>query len=170
MARHFPNSRFHAFDISKEAIKTAKDSICPCSKTSYKVDNLTFSVDNACSMPKECSGRFSLVLCWDVIHDIPTAGLALSEIARVLAPRGKVSIIEPCMSTYVGDNIDRPFASFYYGVSLFHCMSVSLHAEGMGLGAGWGRQSAEKMFDDAGMKPIEVRERFEHNHFTLTHR
>ena len=124
-------------------------------------------------MPQEWTARFSLVLCWDVVHDIPRSAVALKEIARILSPQGRVSVVEPSLSSNVRDNIDKPGASFLYGASLFHCMPVSLYYPGgMGLGAAWGRQLAEKMFDDAELKTIDVRviDHRNHNHFTLAHK
>ena len=39
-----------------------------------------------------------------------------------------------------------------------HCMSVSLGADGAGLGTAWGRQAAESMLRDAGFTDIQLAE------------
>lgn len=45
---------------------------------------------------------------------------------------------------------------FFYTISLFHCMTVSLALDGEGLGAMWGEQKALEMLGDAGFTKIDV--------------
>jgi hypothetical protein len=42
-----------------------------------------------------------------------------------------------------------------YATSCLHCMPVSLAAGGAGLGAMWGRQTAERMLRAAGFAQVE---------------
>jgi hypothetical protein len=42
-------------------------------------------------------------------------------------------------------------------VSCMHCMTVSLAAGGMGLGAMWGEQRACQMLADAGFTSVDVK-------------
>ena len=163
IARRFPASRFHGFDTSEIAIDLAKTE-------SQDIANISFSVDDACNMPSEWTGCYSLVLCWDVIHDIPRATDALAEIRRVMADDGLVSIEEPSLSSDIRKNIDNPASCFFYSVSLFHCTPVSLYFPGgMGLGAGWGREFAERLFNEAGLRVVSVKyiKTRDHNNFTL---
>jgi len=51
-----------------------------------------------------------------------------------------------------------PVRPFLYTVSFMHCMSVSLAADGAGLGTMWGRQTAERMLREAGFRCIEIHE------------
>jgi len=44
-----------------------------------------------------------------------------------------------------------------YTVSCMHCMTVSLAAGGMGLGAMWGEQRACQMLIDAGFTSVDVK-------------
>jgi hypothetical protein len=60
------------------------------------------------------------------------------------------------------DNIDRPLGPLTYGISCMHCMTVSLAQGGLGLGAAWGVQLAEKMLREAGFDDIQVH-RFPHD-------
>ena len=54
------------------------------------------------------------------------------------------------------DNLDLPWASFLYAISLTHCMSVSLGQGGDGLGTVWGVQTAERMLREAGFGEVVV--------------
>jgi len=50
-----------------------------------------------------------------------------------------------------------PGAGFLYGISLMHCMTVSLsHEGGTGLGAAWGEQTAVRMLYEAGFAQVQV--------------
>ena len=53
-------------------------------------------------------------------------------------------------------NIGNPFAPLYYGISLMHCMTVSLAYGGAGLGAVWGIEKAKAMLAEAGFGRVEV--------------
>ena len=59
-------------------------------------------------------------------------------------------------SSQVQDNLDLPWGTFLYTVSLMHCMTVSLSQGGVGLGTVWGRQTAERMLDEAGFADVRV--------------
>jgi hypothetical protein len=63
---------------------------------------------------------------------------------------------EPSISSNLKDNIGDPLAAMMYGVSLLHCMTVSLAEGGAGLGTGWGEQVAVALLSDAGFGPVEV--------------
>jgi hypothetical protein len=56
----------------------------------------------------------------------------------------------------VAGNIGNPFAPMYYGISLMHCMTVSLAYGGAGLGAVWGIEKARDMLATAGFSRVEV--------------
>ena len=56
----------------------------------------------------------------------------------------------------VAGNIGNPFAALYYGISLMHCMTVSLAYGGAGLGAVWGIEKAKAMLAEAGFRHVEV--------------
>ena len=161
MAKQFPQSKFHGFDISEEAIATANRVVAASS-----LSNLTFSVDDACAMPPAWRSSYDLVLAWDVIHDVPRADLALAEIARVVATDGVASVMEILMHSDPRLNLANEMATLFYGASLFHCVPVSLNFEGgMGLGVTWGRELACKMFREAGFEDIIVKDYVKERHY-----
>jgi hypothetical protein len=59
-------------------------------------------------------------------------------------------------SSRVEENVTNPFAPMYYGISLMHCMPVSLAVGGQGLGTVWGEQTARRMLTEAGFRNIVV--------------
>jgi len=75
---------------------------------------------------------------------------------QALAQDGTFLMIEFKFSSRVEDNIKNPFAPMYYGISLMHCMPMSLAVGGTGLGTVWGEQIARKLLADAGFKAVTV--------------
>jgi hypothetical protein len=59
-------------------------------------------------------------------------------------------------SSSLEKNIGNPFAPLYYGISLMHCMTVSLAEGGAGLGAVWGIELAQRMLAEAGFSTVDV--------------
>lgn len=55
----------------------------------------TFVKASATELPFD-AGSFDHVIVRDVIHHLPTPEVALREIARVLAPGGRIDVLEPC--------------------------------------------------------------------------
>ncbi len=60
------------------------------------------------------------------------------------------------MSSRLEDNIGNPLAPFVYAVSTLHCLTVSLAANGAGLGTAWGEQVAVEMLRDAGFRQVQI--------------
>jgi hypothetical protein len=73
-----------------------------------------------------------------------------------LVPGGKFLMIEFKFSSRVEENVNNPFAPMYYGISLMHCMPVSLAVGGQGLGTVWGEQTARRMLAEAGFGNVRV--------------
>ncbi len=66
-------------------------------------------------------------------------------------------MVDIAASSNLEDNVDPPWASFLYAISLTHCMSVSLAQGGDGLGTVWGVQTAERMVREAGFASVTRR-------------
>jgi hypothetical protein len=67
-------------------------------------------------------------------------------------------MMEPRASSNLADNVGHPFAPYMYGISVLHCMTVSLAEGGTGLGTAWGEQVARRMLADAGFTGVEALE------------
>ena len=120
------------------------------------LDNARFEVLDAAALSPTPS--YDLITSFDAIHDQRDPAGALAAIARALAPGGVYLMMEPRASSRLQDNIGNPVAPYMYGVSVLHCMTVSLAEGGAGLGTCWGEETARRMLADAGFTSIEVRE------------
>lgn len=60
-----------------------------------RLPNCRFVAASACDLPFE-AGSFDHILVRDVVHHIEEAHKLVDECARVLAPGGRVDVLEPC--------------------------------------------------------------------------
>lgn len=151
LAKYYSKSHFVAIDICNYAIEQAKGYAIDA-----EVENVDFEVMDAHFMPDEWENRFDYVLASDSLHDMAHVGVVLHKIQRVLKPECHVSVLEVNARSDIVDNMNMPFASTFYTNSLFHCMTVSLAAEGgEGLGNMWGREKTTKALNDGGFTVIE---------------
>jgi 2-polyprenyl-3-methyl-5-hydroxy-6-metoxy-1,4-benzoquinol methylase len=149
MAREYPASRFAGHDMSEEAITRAWDEA-----RHLGLVNARFDVADVTTMPPE--PKYDLITSFDSIHDQRDPATTLRRIAAALAPDGVYLMIEPRASSRLEDNIGNPFAPYLYGISVLHCMTVSLAEGGAGLGTAWGEQLARRMLAEAGFGHVEV--------------
>lgn len=56
----------------------------------------------------------------------------------------------------LAERAELPWAPMMYGVSLGHCMTVSLAQDGEGLGTMWGREGVLAALADAGFGPVDT--------------
>ena len=118
--------------------------------------NARFEVLDVTQLPPE--PKFDLITTFDSIHDQRDPATTLRRIAEALAPGGIYFMLEPRAATKVEDNLGNPFAPYLYGISVLHCMTVSLAEGGAGLGTAWGEELARRMLEEAGFGKIEVAE------------
>jgi SAM-dependent methyltransferase len=151
LAKRFPKSQFVGLDLLDYhvAAGTAK-------AEEFGLDNVTFRVMDVAKWNE--ANAYDLVLTFDAIHDQARPDLVLANIRRALKPDGLYLMQDIKASTPVEKNFDNPLAPFIYTISTMHCMSVSLAGNGMGLGAAWGKELAEKMLRDAGFNHVSVNE------------
>jgi 2-polyprenyl-3-methyl-5-hydroxy-6-metoxy-1,4-benzoquinol methylase len=143
LARLFPNSQVKGYDISEQAIATAR-----AEAASQGLTNVQFVVQDAAQI--QDIQEYDLITTFDAVHDQARPDLVLEAIARALRPDGVYLMQDIRASSYVERNLDNPLAPFTYTISCMHCMTVSLAAGGMGLGAAWGEEKALEMLADAG--------------------
>lgn len=151
LASTYPASSFVGYDFSEEAVASAQSTA-----ESRGLTNVSFEVRDVTDMSG--TGPFDLVTAFDAIHDQAHPAAVLAGIAESLAPDGVFLMCDIRASSHPHENIDVPGAGFLYGISLMHCMTVSLAQEGgTGLGAAWGEQTAVRMLHEAGFAQIEVK-------------
>ncbi|MBI1961945.1 MAG: class I SAM-dependent methyltransferase [Candidatus Rokubacteria bacterium] len=149
MAREYPASRFTGYDFGEDPIARAR-----AEAQAMGLANARFEVLDVTRLPAE--PKFDLLTSFDAIHDQRDPAAVLRRAAEALAPGGVYLMIEPKASSNLEDNIGNPFAPYIYGMSVLHCMTVSLAAGGAGLGTAWGQQTARRMLAEAGFASVEV--------------
>lgn len=149
MAREYPQSSFVGYDLGEDAIGRAR-----AEARELGLANARFEVLDVTRLPAE--PKFDLITTFDAVHDQRDPAAALRRIAGALAADGLYLMVEPKASSRLEDNIGNPFAPYLYGMSVLHCMTVSLAEGGAGLGTAWGEQAARRMLGEAGFTSVEV--------------
>jgi SAM-dependent methyltransferase len=151
LASAYPASTFVGYDLSEAAIASARRSA-----DSRGLTNVTFQVRDVTDLSS--TGPFDLVTAFDAIHDQAHPAAVLAGIAVSLSPDGVFLMCDIRASSRPDENVDLPGAGFVYGISLMHCMTVSLsQTGGTGLGAAWGEQTAVRMLHEAGFGQVEIK-------------
>jgi SAM-dependent methyltransferase len=150
MAETYPASRFIGVDIADSGLAAGT-----AEAKRKGLANVRFQKQDAAAL--DGSDLYDLITTFDAIHDQARPDLVLSGIASALRPGGVYLCVDIAASSDVAGNLDHPLGSFMYTVSCMHCMTVSLAAGGMGLGAMWGEQKARQMLADAGFTSVEVK-------------
>jgi 2-polyprenyl-3-methyl-5-hydroxy-6-metoxy-1,4-benzoquinol methylase len=154
MAGMFPNSRFMGFDLSSEAINWGRETA-----ERHGVINLGFEVRDLSDFHETAPRNgFDLITTFDAIHDQAKPMNVLKGIRRAIKPDGVFLAQDIKGSCHHHLNVDHPIGTLLYTLSCMHCMTVSLAQGGDGLGAMWGRETAERFFLEAGFSTVEVHE------------
>jgi SAM-dependent methyltransferase len=149
MAREYPRSTFTGYDLSPDAIGRARDEARDMGLANARFDEM--DVTHLPTTPP-----FDLLTSFDAIHDQRDPAAVLARIHQALAPDGVYLMLEPRASSRLEENIGNPFAPYIYGMSVLHCMTVSLAEGGTGLGTAWGQQLARQMLAEAGFTAVDV--------------
>lgn len=149
MAREYPRSDFVGHDIAKDAIARARDEA-----QAMGLSNARFEVADVTRLPSDA--KFDLVTSFDAVHDQRDPAAVLRSAAAALAPDGTYFMVEPKASSNLEENLGNPFAPWIYGISVLHCMTVSMAEGGTGLGTAWGEQTARRFLAEAGFRSVEV--------------
>jgi SAM-dependent methyltransferase len=149
MAKEYPRSDFVGYDIATDAIERAR-----AEANTMGLSNARFEVRDVTQLPSE--SKFDLITAFDAIHDQKDPAAVLRGAAAALAPDGVYLVVEPRSSSKLEENVGNPFAPLLYGMSVLHCMTVSLAEGGTGLGTVWGEQTARRFLTEAGFSSIET--------------
>ena len=149
MAREYPRSTFVGYDLGRTAIERAR-----AEALEMGLVNARFEVMDATRLVPDAP--FDLITSFDAIHDQRDPSTALRRIRGALAPGGLYFMLEPKASSRLEDNVGQPFTAYMYGMSVMHCMTVSLAENGAGLGTAWGEQLARTLLAEAGFSSVDV--------------
>ncbi len=155
LAKAYPNSYFTGYDLSEEALAYARTLA-----EAEGLPNIRFDRKDLTDWIEP--GAFDWILALDAIHDQARPDKVLRAIRIALRTEGVFFMQDIDASSEPADNMDHPLGALLYTVSTMHCMTVSLAQGGLGLGAVWGVQTAERMLREAGFSDVHIH-RFEHD-------
>lgn len=146
LAKAYPRSDFHGYEISKFALERAAANLAES-----RLSNVTFHDANGDALPGDA--RFDLITTFDCLHDMPNPAPVIAAIRRALKPDGTWLIADiKSHPTFEQNLAENPMAAMMYGFSVLSCMSSALsEAGGAGLGTlGFSEDLARTMTRDAG--------------------
>jgi SAM-dependent methyltransferase len=151
LAAAYPASRFVGYDLDASAIEQAR-----ATAAVRGLANVSFEVRDAATLTVE--EPFDVVLVFNAIHDQAAPATVLGRIHDALVPGGTFVMDEPRLSGRLEADIEDPVAPLLYGISVLHCLTVSLAQGGAGLGTAWGEHVARQLVADAGFELQAVHE------------
>ena len=152
MARAYPNSEFHGYDISAHALERAETN-----RTESGVENAEFHDATQDPLPGDAS--FHFVTTFDVLHDMTDPASAMRSVRAALRDDGAWLICDIKARDGYEENVARnPMVALMYGMSVVSCMSSALSEPGgAGLGTlGLHEELAREMTKDAGFSSFET--------------
>jgi SAM-dependent methyltransferase len=151
LAQAFPNSSFVGFDIAPDALGAGTTEAAELS-----LGNVKFVQRDVAHLDEVAA--FDVITAFDSIHDQADPAGVLRGIRTAVKDDGVFLMVDIKASSHLEDNCANPIAPLLYGVSVLHCMTVSLAYDGAGLGTVWGEQVACEMLREAGFSRVEVHE------------
>ena len=143
MAQAFPRSRFHGFDAHSASIEEAKHNAA----NAGVAERARFDLARAVDYPDR---QYGLICFFDCLHDMGDPVAAARYAARVLAPGGKVMLVEPFAHNHIEHNLS-PVARLYYAASTTICCAHAISEGGtLVLGAQAGEARLAEVFRKAG--------------------
>ncbi|MCU1500960.1 MAG: hypothetical protein JWM12_314 [Ilumatobacteraceae bacterium] len=129
MAKAFPASRFHGYDISHFALARAEEK-----KLEAAVTNVSFHDPR--DSPLATDHSVELITTFDCIHDMTHPQQMMASIREAIADDGTWLLVDiKALDTFAENVRKNPMASLMYGISVLSCMSSALSEPG---GAGLG--------------------------------
>jgi 2-polyprenyl-3-methyl-5-hydroxy-6-metoxy-1,4-benzoquinol methylase len=146
MAKVYPQSAFHGYDISRYALARAE-----ANKAQAGVHNVTFHDAASDALPGDAS--FDFITTFDCIHDMTHPEVVIRAIRQAIQPQGTWLIADVHGQATFEENLTaNPLAPLMYGFSVLGCMSSALSEPGgAGLGTlGFPEPVARRMVTEAG--------------------
>jgi 2-polyprenyl-3-methyl-5-hydroxy-6-metoxy-1,4-benzoquinol methylase len=146
MAKVFPQSHFHGYDISQHALRRAE-----ANKAEAGARNTTFHDAATDGLPPD--GSFDLITTFDCIHDMTRPVEMIQTIRKALKSDGTWFIADvKSLPTFEENLAKNPMTTLLYAFSVMGCMSSALSEPGgAGLGTlGFNESVAREMTAEAG--------------------
>lgn len=149
VALAYPDAQLYGFDINEPAIAAARAN----AEAAGVADRIRFEViDASVGLP----GTYDLILCCDVVHDLPFPHDTLVAIRKAVAPGGRFFVLEFNFSSDLQENIDHPMGlgAFGYSASVNYCMTMALAVGGIGTGTCMGERKFRELAAAAGFGQV----------------
>ncbi len=146
MARRFPASAFHGYEVSRFALERAE-----ANRREAGLPNVCFHALGGEELPQD--GSFDFVTTFDCLHDMTRPDRVMRAIRGALASDGTWLIADiKARDSYEENVAKNPMAAMMYGFSILTCLSSALSEPGgMGLGTlGLSPEIARKLCEEAG--------------------
>jgi 2-polyprenyl-3-methyl-5-hydroxy-6-metoxy-1,4-benzoquinol methylase len=146
MAKAFPRSEFHGYDISQHALVRAE-----AHRRRAGLENARFHDALIDPLPED--GSFGFLTTFDCLHDMTDPAGMTRRIRRALADDGLWLIADIKAHESYERNVEKnPMAAMMYGTSVLTCMSSALSEPGgAGLGTlGLHAALLQRMTEEAG--------------------
>ena len=128
MAKAFPSSEFHGYEISKNAITRANENAQEAG-----VAHITFH--NVADDQLAGDESFDLITTFDCLHDMTHPEAASAAIRAAIKPDGVWFIVDINSAPTFEEKLTNPITPMLYAMSVLSCMSSAMSEEG---GAGLG--------------------------------
>ncbi|MCE8033146.1 class I SAM-dependent methyltransferase [Billgrantia tianxiuensis] len=143
MAKAFPNSHFHGFDVHPASIEAARQNAAAAGVA----DRVSFELTQAVTYPDK---QYGLICFFDCLHDMGDPIAAARHAEQVLAPNGTVLLVEPYAQDKVENNLSV-VSRLYYAASTTICCAHAISEGGhLVLGAQAGEERLADVFRQAG--------------------
>lgn len=146
MAKQYPASEFHGYEISDHALARAE-------QNRAEADLVNVSFHDAREEQLPGNGSFELITTFDCVHDMTHPFEMMQGLHRAIAVDGTWLLVDiKAHDTFATNAAKNPMASLMYGISVLSCMSSALSSpDGAGLGTlGLSATKAEQMARAAG--------------------
>jgi 2-polyprenyl-3-methyl-5-hydroxy-6-metoxy-1,4-benzoquinol methylase len=146
MAKAYPRSQFHGYDISVHALARAERY-----HREAGLANVAFHDARTDPLPEDA--RFDFVTAFDCLHDMTHPAEVMGAVRRSMRPDGTWLIVDiKAKPTFEENLAGNPMAAMMYGFSVLSCLSSSLSQPGgAGLGTlGFSEPVAREMTARAG--------------------
>ena len=128
MAKAFPNSEFHGYEVSALSLARAEKN-----RAAAGTSNVFFH--HVADDPLPTDGTFDLVTTFDCLHDMTRPDEAADSVRRALREDGVWFVVDIDGDAAFEGNLAKPAAPMLYALSVLSCMSSAMSEPG---GAGLG--------------------------------
>ena len=153
LAKTFPNSTFHGYEVSEQALSVGATHMARSKQRNASL------IDANVNPLGTHEHQYDVIMTFDVLHDAPNPAELIQQVKKALKPGGVWILGDIPAKDTLRENIENnPKARVYFAFSTCLCMSCSLSTkDGAGLGTlGFTVPVAKKMLKEGGFSKVKV--------------